>query len=225
MLQGDIQNKWRTSEFRMFKGGSIWRPPPMNPYTQGMPEELVEPEVEPRKGSLSPTQRDRLEDLIRNMTPERLKVAEVMVFCMEHSEAAEEICDCILESLSNPSTALYKKIARLYLISDILHNCGVKITNASYYRRGNLLMLIHHTIEFVIREGPMFEAMIMNRELNNPMFSECVTHGTRRPSGGHCPGFSETITDAYFPKSSPTLPPRLAPQYRSYLAPEVMEMQ
>ncbi|XP_046671821.1 U2 snRNP-associated SURP motif-containing protein [Homalodisca vitripennis] len=136
MLQGDIQNKWRTSEFRMFKGGSIWRPPPMNPYTQGMPEELVEPEVEPRKGSLSPTQRDRLEDLIRNMTPERLKVAEVMVFCMEHSEAAEEICDCILESLSNPSTALYKKIARLYLISDILHNCGVKITNASYYRRG-----------------------------------------------------------------------------------------
>lgn len=46
----------------------------MNPYTQGMPEELVEAEQEPRKGSLSPTQRDRLEDLIRNMTPERLKV-------------------------------------------------------------------------------------------------------------------------------------------------------
>ncbi|KAG8285736.1 AP-2 complex subunit alpha-2 [Homalodisca vitripennis] len=56
--------------------------------------------------------------------------------------------------------------------------------------------------------------------------SECLTHGTRQWSGGHCPGFSETITDAYFPKSSayfpkssPTLPPRLAPQTRSYLAP------
>lgn len=34
----------------------------------------------------------------------------------------------------------------------------------------NLLMLIHHMIEFVIREGPLFEAMIMNKELNNPMF-------------------------------------------------------
>jgi hypothetical protein len=34
----------------------------------------------------------------------------------------------------------------------------------------NLLMLIHRMIEFVIREGPMFEAMVMNRELNNPMF-------------------------------------------------------
>ena len=25
-------------------------------------------------------------------------------------------------------------------------------------------------IEFVVREGPMFEAMIMNKEINNPMF-------------------------------------------------------
>lgn len=33
-----------------------------------------------------------------------------------------------------------------------------------------LLMLIHRMIEFVIREGPMFEAMIMNREIDNPMY-------------------------------------------------------
>jgi U2-associated protein SR140 len=30
----------------MFKGGSLWRPPPINPYTQGMPEDLVGKEVE-----------------------------------------------------------------------------------------------------------------------------------------------------------------------------------
>lgn len=33
-----------------------------------------------------------------------------------------------------------------------------------------LLMLINRTIEFVLREGPMFEAMIMNRELLNPSY-------------------------------------------------------
>lgn len=33
-----------------------------------------------------------------------------------------------------------------------------------------MLALIHRMIEFVVREGPMFEAMIMNREINNPMF-------------------------------------------------------
>ncbi|KAF4528799.1 hypothetical protein B566_EDAN017041 [Ephemera danica] len=132
LLQGDLQMRWRTNEFRMFKGGSIWKPPPMNPYTQGMPEELIEPdEKEPKKGTLSVTQRERLEDLLRNISPQRTKVAEAMVFCMEHSEAAEEISECIAESLSLTTTALPKKIARLYLISDILHNCGVKITNAS----------------------------------------------------------------------------------------------
>jgi U2-associated protein SR140 len=34
----------------------------------------------------------------------------------------------------------------------------------------DLLKLIHRMIEFVIREGPMFEAMIMNKELTNPKF-------------------------------------------------------
>ena len=32
------------------------------------------------------------------------------------------------------------------------------------------LCLINRMIEFVVREGPIFEATIMNRELNNPMF-------------------------------------------------------
>jgi U2-associated protein SR140 len=42
---------------------------------------------------------------------------------MEHAEAGEEIVECIGESLSILQTPLTKKIARLYLISDILHNC------------------------------------------------------------------------------------------------------
>ncbi|XP_018051581.1 PREDICTED: U2 snRNP-associated SURP motif-containing protein [Atta colombica] len=137
ILQGDVQKEWRTEDFRMFKGGSVWRPPPINPWTQGMPDELIEMEErqEPRRGSLSNSQRDRLEDLLRNISPERIKVAEAMVFCIEHAEAAEEICDCISESLSILQTPVNKKIARLYLISDILHNCGVKVTNATIYRK------------------------------------------------------------------------------------------
>lgn len=112
MLQGDSTKEWRIEEFRMFKGGSIWRPPPMNPYTVGMPDELVPEEdlITRTKGTLSISQRERFEELIRNMTPERLKVAEVMVFCVEHSDAVDEICDCIQESLSNTTTALHKKV-------------------------------------------------------------------------------------------------------------------
>lgn len=35
-------------------------------------------------------------------------------------------------------------------------------------------MLIHRMVEFVIREGPMFEAMIMNKEIDNPSFRFAV---------------------------------------------------
>ena len=60
-----------------------------------------------------------------------------MVWCIEHAEAGEEIVDCITESLSILQTPLTKKVARLYLISDILHNCSVKgVPNVSFYRLG-----------------------------------------------------------------------------------------
>ncbi|KAL8618876.1 hypothetical protein ACOMHN_000883 [Nucella lapillus] len=163
ILQGDSPFKWQTEEFRMFKGGSVWRPPPINPYTQGMPEELVDKEVDfdttlplfgGKKGSLTDSQRDRLEDMLRGLTPERIKVGEVMIWCLDHSEAAEEIVECISESLSILETtlpkkwsvliseslsiletALPKKISRLYLVSDILYNSSAKVPNASFFRK------------------------------------------------------------------------------------------
>ncbi|XP_031630121.1 U2 snRNP-associated SURP motif-containing protein [Contarinia nasturtii] len=136
LLQGDTPTEWRQKEFRMFQTGSIWKPPPLNFYTQGMPEELIVDDEAPeiRKGTLSTAQRDRLEDLIRHLTPERSKIGDCMVFCIEHADAADEICECIEESMSNTQTLISKKIARLYLVSDILHNCTVKVSNASFYR-------------------------------------------------------------------------------------------
>lgn len=137
MLQGDTQNEWREKEFRMFKRGSIWKPPQMNFYSQGMPEELLSEDDmdEPNKGQLSIAQRNRLEDLIRHLTPDRSKIADTMIFCIEHADAADEICECIAESLSSVETAIHKKIARIYLVSDILHNCTVKVQNASFFRK------------------------------------------------------------------------------------------
>lgn len=160
VLQGEHPSKWKTKEFRMFKGGPMWRPPPVNPYSQGMPVELIsdeeaspvrETERSPRqsrkgkdrvfkeakeKGSLSDTQREELEDVLRNLMPEKPKIGDAMVFCLEHADAAEEVVTCIKESLGILETPLHKKIARLYLISDILHNCTARVANASFYRQG-----------------------------------------------------------------------------------------
>lgn len=151
LLQGDSTTKWATKDFQMFKGGSYWRPPALNPYLQGMPENLVpkgsesrsrrsrsrskSPEPERKREGLSENQRNKLEDMLRSLTVERFSIGEAMVFCLDHADAAGEIVDCITESLSIPETPIPKKIARLFLVSDILYNTSSRVSNASFFRK------------------------------------------------------------------------------------------
>mgnify|MGYP001794566282 CR=1 FL=1 len=58
-----------------------------------------------------------------------------MVWCLEHADAAEEIVEIITDSLSIADTPLNKKLARLYIVSDILYNSSAKLPNVSYYRK------------------------------------------------------------------------------------------
>nr|XP_046148505.1 U2 snRNP-associated SURP motif-containing protein isoform X3 [Oncorhynchus gorbuscha]XP_046148506.1 U2 snRNP-associated SURP motif-containing protein isoform X3 [Oncorhynchus gorbuscha] len=139
ILQGEAPTKWRTDDFRMFKNGSLWHPPPLNPYLHGNFEEGEGPEEEEeepgKKGCLKEEERDQLEEMLRALTPRKGDIAEAMLFCLLHAEAAEEIVECVTESLSILKTPLPKKIARLYLVSDVLYNSSAKVANASYYRK------------------------------------------------------------------------------------------
>lgn len=57
----------------------------------------------------SSSERDKLEEMLRGLTPKRGDIAEAMLFCLNHAEAAEEIVECIAESLSILKTPLPKK--------------------------------------------------------------------------------------------------------------------
>uniref|UniRef100_A0A673H6P6 U2 snRNP-associated SURP motif-containing protein n=1 Tax=Sinocyclocheilus rhinocerous TaxID=307959 RepID=A0A673H6P6_9TELE len=141
ILQGESPTKWKTEDFKIFKNGSIWRPPPLNPYLHGTPEDEEhddddeEDEESSKKGSLKDEYRDKLEELLRSLTPRKSDIAGAMFFCLARADAAEEIVECIAESLSILKTPLPKKIARLYLVSDVLYNSSAKVANASYYRK------------------------------------------------------------------------------------------
>ncbi|KAJ8357163.1 hypothetical protein SKAU_G00199570 [Synaphobranchus kaupii] len=137
ILQGESPTKWKTEEFRMFKNGSLWRPPPLNPYLHGTLEEEEEEEEEEasKKGCLKDEERDKLEEMLRALAPRKGDIAEAMVFCLSHADAAEEVVECIAESLSILKTPLPKKIARLYLVSDVLYNSSANVASASYYRK------------------------------------------------------------------------------------------
>jgi len=80
-------------------------------------------------------QRDRLGDILREITSDRIKIGEAMVWCLEHADSAEEVVEIITDSLSIPDTQLPKKLARLYIVCDILYNSSAKLPNVSYYRK------------------------------------------------------------------------------------------
>lgn len=106
----------------------------MNPFSEGMPDELFssdEEDDESRRRSLSKSyllqllfvihwailiyvqihrQKKRLELMLRKLTPEKSKVAEAMIFCIEHAEAYEEIIDFVTESLNSVKTYIPQKV-------------------------------------------------------------------------------------------------------------------
>ncbi|CAH1957860.1 unnamed protein product [Acanthoscelides obtectus] len=125
VLNGDSQKQWRLEPFRMFKGGSIWLPPIAPDYTKGMPDELIK-NTNMQGLKLSENQCSRLIGMIRELTMNRTSIAEAMVFCINHTNAIDDALEIILESLTNSGTAPIMKIARLYLLSDIVTNCRIK---------------------------------------------------------------------------------------------------
>lgn len=88
------------------------------------------------KGSLSAVKREALNELLHNLDPTKAKVGSTMMFCINNSFAAKEIIDTICDSLLILNTPFQKKVARLYLVSDVLNNCSAPVSNASYYRQG-----------------------------------------------------------------------------------------
>lgn len=87
-----------------------------------------------RRGALGRLPRAKLEAMLRTLNNTREKVARVMCFALDRPDAAEEVAEVIIQSLLISSTPVPRKIARLDVISDILHNCAGTPTNAWKFR-------------------------------------------------------------------------------------------
>ncbi len=75
---------------------------------------------------------------MKELTLERQKIKEAMGFALEHADTSTEVVQVIADWLTVEATKdipIPIKVARLYLISDILHNSSAPVPNASSYRR------------------------------------------------------------------------------------------
>ena len=139
--QGDTLQRWRTEPFIMITGSGRWIPPSLP--TAKSPEHEKESgpthaggrsrRVEPER-TLTDAQRDEFEDMLRALTLERSQIKEAMGFSLDNADAAGEIVEVLTESLTLKETPIPTKIARLMLVSDILHNSSAPVRNASAYR-------------------------------------------------------------------------------------------
>ncbi|KAF9178487.1 hypothetical protein BGZ51_008148 [Haplosporangium sp. Z 767] len=141
MMQGDTTVRWRIEPFKMVDGGPVWVPPLMS-FTDEVFEEdellleAHEDEFEKAsiKGKLSRGARSFFEAQLRKLTTQRRSIGRAMMFCMHHADASEELVDILVGSMVLPATPQPVRLARLYLISDILHNCSAPLPNVWKFR-------------------------------------------------------------------------------------------
>ncbi|KAG1716417.1 hypothetical protein ID866_769 [Astraeus odoratus] len=99
-----------------------------------------------KKTVLGKLARKRFEAMLRGLSGKRGELARCMTFSLEHAEASREVSDIIISSLLVDSTPVPRKIARLHLICDILHNSAAPVPSAWKYRQ-----------EFQARLGIVFD--------------------------------------------------------------------
>lgn len=160
LCQSDTEYEWRRSSFQMFVGGLTWHPPvddgPNESHNsqagkqqsgRDRDKDRSRDKSRSRSRSRSPRRRskskrealtdrelDEFEDMLRLLTSERGSIGDAMVFCLGKAECAKEIVDTITEALCIAETPIPTKIARLHLVSDILHNTSANISKASLFR-------------------------------------------------------------------------------------------
>ncbi|OBZ68245.1 U2 snRNP-associated SURP motif-containing protein [Grifola frondosa] len=88
-----------------------------------------------RKHELGKLARRRFEAMLRALSGKRGELARCMAFSLEHAEAASEVSDIIIASLMVDGTPVPRKVARLHLICDILHNSAAPLPMAWKFRQ------------------------------------------------------------------------------------------
>ncbi|KAK0556481.1 hypothetical protein OC846_001178 [Tilletia horrida] len=87
-----------------------------------------------RREVIGPAALRRFEAMLRSLTPRRERIARCMIFALDHAHACEQVVDVLCQSLLVPSTPIPRKLARLYVVSDILHNSANQMPNVWKYR-------------------------------------------------------------------------------------------
>eukprot|EP00746_Dinoflagellata_sp_MGD_P166791 gnl/MRDRNA2_/MRDRNA2_96933_c0_seq1.p1 gnl/MRDRNA2_/MRDRNA2_96933_c0~~gnl/MRDRNA2_/MRDRNA2_96933_c0_seq1.p1 ORF type:complete len:682 (+),score=175.10 gnl/MRDRNA2_/MRDRNA2_96933_c0_seq1:123-2048(+) len=185
--QGDGLQKWRTEPFQIARNGAVWMPPPLDRDGRSKSRSPTGNFAKPKTsatfakvkdkdkaaiGLARLTQDDKDEFLtrIRELEGTRYFIFDLMIWCMEHSEAAQHIVEVLSDAILEAGPA-DQYTTRLFLISDLLHNSGsAKAIAAAAFRREfeenlpEVFERLHSVFRSLLTEEGDLEAMGKMRE-------------------------------------------------------------
>ncbi|KAJ9470973.1 Protein RRC1 [Diplonema papillatum] len=129
LLQKDTFERHRDFPFQMVMNGPLWIPPKC-------PDWAAAPVPPAAKGDLlSSKQKEEWFNILRKLTTENASIRDAMLYALDHGAQAQNVCDVLADALSLAQTAPELKLARLFLVSDILYNSGCSAPKAMQFRR------------------------------------------------------------------------------------------
>ena len=132
--QSDGLETWRTEPFVMIRDGARWIPPPLDATKASRLENRVGRSSKRAAMKLSTTDRTSLIEILQHITVARDEIRDAMEFAVERAECAADVVDVIATSLCNLETPRQTMTARLYVVSDLLHNCAAPVKGVQAYR-------------------------------------------------------------------------------------------
>ncbi|WFD26368.1 hypothetical protein MNAN1_001347 [Malassezia nana] len=94
-------------------------------------EEVSEAEA---STTLGPLAAQRFKAMLRSLTLRRERIARCMMLALDHAQTADTLAAILANSLQIASTPIPRKLARLYVVSDILCNGAAPVPGAWKYR-------------------------------------------------------------------------------------------
>ncbi|KAJ1836923.1 hypothetical protein LPJ70_006046, partial [Coemansia sp. RSA 2708] len=159
LLCGDTKDHWRQRMFMMYDAVPVWVPPTVAVHPVAWNLESSESE-EHGDTELSSRTRGRLQRRVdRVQNSGRGVIASAMAMAVECAHAPEQVVDIVCQAFANAQTPT-AKLAKLHLVSDILHNSAAPVANAWRLRQAfeprleevfDALVLAHRAIDARLR--------------------------------------------------------------------------
>eukprot|EP01054_Gregarina_sp_Poly1_P001502 Gregarina_sp_Poly_1__1501@NODE_1378_length_4263_cov_20_659676_g922_i0_p1_GENE_NODE_1378_length_4263_cov_20_659676_g922_i0NODE_1378_length_4263_cov_20_659676_g922_i0_p1_ORF_typecomplete_len547_score65_67CTD_bind/PF04818_13/0_0031_NODE_1378_length_4263_cov_20_659676_g922_i015503190 len=143
-VQGDTLRKWRATPFQVFEDGFLWVPPAATEYdtflhlSSQWPESATDTLAAGLLGAgkrpLTPQHQEEFEALLASLTRINASIRAGMMFCISRAESSLYITKILIEKILDSSSDIERLLARVYLVSDVLHNTFSTKASAWTYR-------------------------------------------------------------------------------------------